>query len=514
MNEDRWRHLNVLHLSDLHFGDKHAFNPVVAPDGAPGAVRGRPTLFESVLSDVGRLLPGIRGHGLDAVPEDGGVPEERTIVTLTGDLTERAQTPQFDLAQTFMQSFAAGLGLGLRDIFVVPGNHDLSYDEAATADRWARYCRFYERHAEAVSRLNGSAAPRFQPETPQALTRIIDQSDVGLIVAEINSSAYVQRGTADERRGQVDEEAIDALDEQLKAIDEGKRRRSIRLALIHHHPAVLPGLADPGEGYDAVVNADQLLGMLKRHAFHAVLHGHKHTPHAFTYDPVCAWTRDPVRPLMVIAGGSAGSTELRREPGATNTYNIVRIKWHPDAPQARIHVETRGHVIHDEDGRLMPGPRWHWQMLRLDDRLLSATRSPAPRAGTTRKRDPQHDEAYERERANAIASTRRNFPVIEVMPSLDPQQGYEARVRIEAQTDKLDYVAPDRVEWSAGPLFPEIHVVRRDQSPQFNARFSYHGPMLIQARLYWDGELEADRYECQAYVFAHFPGRGEQIEPD
>ena len=75
------------------------------------------------------------------------------------------------------------------------------------------------------------------------------------------------------------------------------------------------------------------------------------------------------------------------------------------------------------------------------------------------------------------------------MPALDPRQGYEARVWIDAQYEKQGNIAPDRAEWFAGPYFNEVAVVARQESPQFDARFSSYGPMLIQARLFWDSEV-------------------------
>lgn len=510
MSEQMWRQLTVLHLTDLHFGDQHAFLPPMSPAGTLAAAQGIPTLAQSVLADVARLDLRLVPGSTSSLPEAEGAgpdsPRHRTILALTGDLTERASQDQFDLAAKGIADLTAGLGLSVRDVFIVPGNHDVTYTDTHSSDRWARYCRFYQRHAAVVAALSGSTAPVFDPGEPQSLTRVIDQSNQGLIVVEINSSAFVEKGKPGERRGEVDQKAIHDLKRQLSEIDEGARDRSIRLALIHHHPVVLPGLADPGEGYDAVVSADLLLDVLKSFSFHLVLHGHKHVPHTFTYDAVCAWTGDAVRPLMVIAGGSAGSTQLRREPNATNTYNIVRIKWQPGAPQARIHVETRGLVDHDSAHKPLLGPDWHWKTLRVDDRLLSISPRRGQSIGVIRSRGPA-DDPYEDERLRVSDATRRNFPAIDVMPSLDPDQGYEARVWIEAQLDKPSYVPPDRVEWSGGRYFNNIHVVTRAQSPRFEASFSYFGPMLIQARMYWDATTGAKAHEASAYIFAHYPGQ-------
>jgi hypothetical protein len=86
-----------------------------------------------------------------------------------------------------------------------------------------------------------------------------------------------------------------------------------------------------------------------------------------------------------------------------------------------------------------------------------------------------------------------------VLPSLNPAQGYEARVWIEAQTAKAAE-PPVRVEWSAGPYFPGVIVCDRKDDPTFSARFAYWGPFLVQARLYWE-----DGFIGTAHIFARLP---------
>ncbi|CAB3778798.1 3',5'-cyclic adenosine monophosphate phosphodiesterase CpdA [Paraburkholderia ultramafica] len=508
MNGSRWEQITLIHLSDLHFGARHSFN---APSG--GDPRSRPKLAESLLADIrdGQFaLPSAFAPSnpsavdLAISSEAGAEPTvPRVVLAITGDFNERCVEPEFQEARSFLESFCNatifGYTLGPQDIFMVPGNHDLKYAEAAVEDRWSKYCLFYQDHDAKRAKANGADSQFFDPRCPHKLSRIIDQSDQGLIVAEINSSAYVRKDTLDERRGQVDEQAIAELASQLKTIPKVQRHAAIKIALIHHHPVVLPALAEPDRGYDAILNSDLLLGTLKQYGFHIVLHGHKHNPHTFSYDAVCAWTTDPVQPLVLVAGGSAGSEELPRAPSSRNTYNVISIKWHPDAGQARIHVETRGLVCFDEEGNKLPGPEWYWKTLRLDDRLLTATTKATKSAHPTRDRDAS-DARYDDLRSHAIAEARRNFPAIEVFPSLDPAQGYEASVWIEGQPHP-DYVPPARVEWSASPrYFLKVYVCNRSDDPEFRVRFSYYGPTLIQARMFWD-----DGHETQAYIFARYP---------
>jgi hypothetical protein len=167
----------------------------------------------------------------------------------------------------------------------------------------------------------------------------------------------------------------------------------------------------------------------------------------------------------------------------------------------RIHTETRGLVLKDANNRDMPATDWHWRTLAIDDRVLAAPRSNriAVDKAKGRTRTPE-DEPFEKARFDVIKDCRRNYPAIKVLPSFEPDQGYEAWVWIEAQDDKPGRDYPVRVEYSAGPYFQEIAVVEAATDPQFRTVFSYYGPTLIQARMYW-----SDGTHSVSYIFAHYP---------
>ena len=76
---------------------------------------------------------------------------------------------------------------------------------------------------------------------------------------------------------------------------------------------LIPGLAETEKGYDAVENAGYLLTQLRNFGFHLILHGHKHTPYHFSEDSYTAFRQDRRPPILIVAGGSASSTQL---PGA------------------------------------------------------------------------------------------------------------------------------------------------------------------------------------------------------
>jgi hypothetical protein len=147
----------------------------------------------------------------------------------------------------------------------------------------------------------------------------------------------------------------------------------------------------------------------------------------------------------------------------------------------------------------MPTPQWHWKPLRTDDRLLTSSKW-SEAEGNSQRKWLAKDKPYEEARVTEAKRLRRNFLAIEIVPSLESDQAYEARVWIEGQDSHPDYRPPDRVEWAASQhFFPDIHVCKRQEDPQFKASFSYYGPTLIQARLFWSN------YKASAYIFARFP---------
>jgi 3',5'-cyclic AMP phosphodiesterase CpdA len=498
-----WRQLTIAHLSDLHFGPRHRFQPPIPPDGHAAVAKGWPKLLQLLERDWWGGTFADRGapptpSGFPPAVTEGGQPEPnaRVMVALTGDLTETASDTEFADAKAFARGCAAatitGWTMRPQDLFVVPGNHDLLWDKKTVEGRWLPYCN-----------LHGSLTKaHVDPGTPQALTRIVDQSSEGLIVAEINSCAYIERGV--ENRGQVDQLAIATLRDQLDRIEPGARDRAIKVALMHHHPVHLPGLAESSEGYSALVNSNALLERLRDYGFHLILHGHKHTPFTFWYDPACAWISNQAYPLMIAAGGTAGSTELSGSPGATNTYNMITLRWDPLLRRVRILVETRGLVTTRPDNAPLDPDQWHWRTLRVSDRHFELPRATPPgEGGHSHRPEPAELDGHESPRQQAIHATRRNFPVVEILPSLDPRQGNEARVRIEGQVGRDGYEVPTRVEWWAGPSFEDVVEVKREDDPTFGARFTYWGPVLIQARLHWPDGASAD-----AHVFAPLPSEG------
>ena len=323
--------------------------------------------------------------------------------------------------------------------------------------------------------------------------------DQGVIIVTLNSSIHVQKDKPDQDRGHLDIKQLTKLDDALKSVSPDRLHKAIKIALIHHHPVLIPALAEPGRGYDAVHNSGKLLTILRRFGFHVILHGHKHDPYVFTEDSRSAFRKTNQNPILVAAGGSVGSNEL--PANRQNCYNRISIKWHPAAGQARILIETMGLSVFDEDGNEALPDHWTWNILRREDlHFLKGQCIPTVFASVTATPCDDQSLAANDRRHTEYARLRGNMLCVDVRPSLKPDQGYEAIVWTTPHPSQEKVERPAKVEWSAGSKFHAFVTVTHEQDARFCGRFDYWGPMLIQASmLFADGTTE------RAFIYARIP---------
>lgn len=485
------RQIRILHVSDVHFGRHHRCRP----EDPTHSRAGYPSIFELIAKDLS-------GPVFDHPAWKPGSEKSPNplLVMLTGDLTETAAPEEFKAAHAFLSQFDGakilGTALSRRDVFVVPGNHDVTYDADEPETRLAPYANFY-------TKLFSGVRPGIAPDQAKNLTQVHVDQERGTMVAEINSAYYVKKGTADAQRGNVDMESISRLHTALSSIPITERNRMVRIAIMHHHPVLVPDLVEPGRGYDAVANSSHLLKLLREFGFQLVLHGHKHYPHVFSYDSDSPWHETIPPSMLVAAGGSSSSRELPPGGRRCNSYNLISMKWHPEASQARIRFVTRGLIA--EDGGAETAPHlWKWVTLREVDRRLYPLRDPpSPARPVLTESFPKEAEA---ERKAEYQKTRLNMVVSDVLPSLVPGQAYEVRAWIvpHAEVDgtpKPGWEPPTRVVWSAGEAFGRRQECRREDDARFCCGFNYWGPMLVQAEMFF-----ADGRVARAYTYARIPG--------
>ncbi len=317
----------------------------------------------------------------------------------------------------------------------------------------------------------------------------------GVIIAEINSCAWVQQNSVETHRGRISLEALSNLNTQLSKIDRALLDSCVKIALVHHHPILIPDLAEPDRGYDSIYGAGHLLRILRQYGFHLLLHGHKHIPFTFTEDSLSGQEiRRHDYPLFVVCGGSAASKSLPDDRPPINCYNRIEIKWLPTARQFRCSVETRELVRTDATGAPLIPTDWTWREIAYLDRSFRPER-PLRRSQELVWRDWDHVGDDDSRRISQYERTHGVFPTVEFWPSLAVGQAHEAIVQLRqhASADGHPPLAIKSVTWSAGKRNP-VFEMRQESGPRFCARFNYYGPMLIQATVTWVNGAEADLF--------------------
>jgi 3',5'-cyclic AMP phosphodiesterase CpdA len=89
------RQVVLIHLSDIHFGSKHRFNPPTSPSGDVPKEYEYPTLLEKLREDL-----------------DHQDPECPVMICITGDFAETAALEEFNLAEKFIDELAQAKLLG------------------------------------------------------------------------------------------------------------------------------------------------------------------------------------------------------------------------------------------------------------------------------------------------------------------------------------------------------------------------------------------------------------------
>jgi len=98
--------LLILHLSDLHFGNKNRFS-----HDAPGE------LSQAFYRSVQDAIRDIGSHS------------EIVLVVISGDLAETGLPSEFKYAREFLTTLAAQLQLRPERFVILPGNHDIAWPE-------------------------------------------------------------------------------------------------------------------------------------------------------------------------------------------------------------------------------------------------------------------------------------------------------------------------------------------------------------------------------------------------
>ncbi len=252
----------LVHLSDLHFG----------------------RVDDALLAPLRRCIEGIDPH----------------LLVVSGDLTQRARSEQFEQARSFLDTLP-------QPQLIVPGNHDVPLHNVVK--RFINPLRNYRHH------INDDLDPFF--------------ADDEIAVAGVNTARSLTF-----KHGRINQEQVALLQERFAALDGW-----VTKIVVTHHPFDLPAERDSA---DLVRRAGPAMKAFAACGTDLLLSGHMHLSHSgSTAD------RHAIGgyAALTIQAGTATSTRGR---GEENSFNAIYI----DGDEVRLQV----YRWQQESGEFSPAP--------------------------------------------------------------------------------------------------------------------------------------------------------------
>lgn len=210
--------LTILHISDLHFGQKEDRDCFL------------PELGDRILEVSERLRP--------------------DVLVVSGDLSIRALPEELERARVYIDRFPVAHKI------VIPGNHDARGPKGL----------------EPFKKIVGETEPALH--VPGAVLVGVDSTEED---AEEEKHREERQGSEDWKKayrmskGYVGSEQYPRIVEELQRAREG----DLRIIVMHHHLIGIPGV---GIDTDPLIDSGDLLKLYLSHGVHLVLAGHKHRP--------------------------------------------------------------------------------------------------------------------------------------------------------------------------------------------------------------------------------------------
>ena len=342
--------VNILHLSDIHEPQsRNAFSP-------------KKPRFRDVSGPTGLDLA---QEYLRAIASEVKI----HYIVISGDITDKGKEDGHAKVANWLQHLPGDIsGLTPQRILCVPGNHDINRAARKPHERLASYASRlhsfpgpYIRGSHKPPAVDAHAIRRALDGTASELPLVIDRESETLFylfdstttcwtvpAAASRTSGYLRtiRGmrlptskmriiekalTAHEQGQLVDapsigSEQLSFFDKVMKAVERelgGSSGGWTRIAVLHHHVGHIVDAGPEDGAYSHVLDAGPLKAALRNHAFHLVLHGHKHINY-IGYEGVAYDTEHelvPPPPLVVLSAQALGGRPLYGDRG----FNLVSI---------------------------------------------------------------------------------------------------------------------------------------------------------------------------------------------
>lgn len=234
-----------------------------------------------------------------------------------GDISNRAHSDEFKLADAVILKIAHALNLTEDKIFFVPGNHDVHWPVMSMEPKsfWTdyRYAPLLQKDLLFDRRVKAAAFGALDL-APYCLAW--NTSDA--FIVGINSAAY---DGPDEKThsGLIKQESIAKLETILtaKPFVPGQ----LRICLLHHHPIQYSEPSPDVRDTSIAVNSENLLTLLSHHRFDLILHGHKHQPRLKSHHS------NNSHPYITMCAGTFSAVLDPLQSGTiTNAFHVINVE--------------------------------------------------------------------------------------------------------------------------------------------------------------------------------------------
>lgn len=315
-------------FSDLHLSeDHHAF--------ALEPAAGNPDLVTVLDDDVRTGLSDVRP----------------AAVVLSGDLTWRANTSEFELARQFVSKLRSAWDLSLEhQVLAIPGNHDITHVEADPDTPLIdapEPGQVADEGAEAAYRAFVSQALKFNANSFMSMgRRILLANGVPVDVLALNSCRLEQAAYAG--YGFVGRDQVIAAFSEMGWRVGGESGPRLRVLVLHHHVLPVVPLERLGaDRYSLTLDAGELLHVALEYGVDLIVHGHQHQPFVGTFSR--AVPGSPYSPRRRVVAHGAGSIGVAGHLGpiGRNAYSLVHVTDREVAIVVRARSEQHGHSFSD-----------------------------------------------------------------------------------------------------------------------------------------------------------------------
>lgn len=235
---------------------------------------------------------------------------------ITGDVSDRAQPEEFELASTVIQKIMEKLSVPVEHVIFVPGNHDCNWELLKSPDPTGfRKSHKYDalKHDKWIFENILSCATDNLCEFP--FFSVWESPDA--VIIGYNSSWHDDPDSSP-HYGKISIEIIQKLEIKLKSLDLNENK--LKIFVTHHHPLNYKNPVQGKPDFSAMDEAESLIKLLNKFNFDIFLHGHKHSPKLQTNIIGSDF------PLAIVCAGSF-SHKLEREWSGhvNNQFHILDI---------------------------------------------------------------------------------------------------------------------------------------------------------------------------------------------